>query len=63
MWKYINLLLGVLFIYRIVQSFIHDVDKEYIFGIEMNVWLYRIIYSIIAGMVLYSSYKHFKMKS
>ena len=42
---------------NVIYSFYEKSDTEQIFGIEMNIWIYRLIWTVIGIGVYYDYYK------
>ncbi len=57
MKKIISLIIGIMAIAMVVYSFWNNSTTESIFGIETNIWIYRLFWSIIAIILLYDYYK------
>ena len=55
--KIISLIIGIMAILNIIDSFWSNPSTETMFSIEMNIWIYRLIWSIIAIILLYDYYK------
>ena len=55
--KTVSLIIGIYAISNIVYSFWNNSTTENMFGIEMNIWIYRLIWSVIATILLYGYYK------
>lgn len=53
MSKTISLIVGFLAIGTVVYSFLGSSDTGRIFGIEMNIWIYRLIWSAFAVYMFY----------
>jgi len=58
----ISLIIGIIAIINVVYSFWKVSSSQSIFGIEMNVWVYRLIWSAIAVLFLYDYYKKTKLR-
>lgn len=52
-----SIIIGILAIINIIYSFWNATTIESIFGIEMNIWVYRLIWSVITIASLYDYYK------
>ena len=51
MKKYVGLILAIIIAIDVVVSFVSDRKVENVFGIEMNVWLYRFLWSGLAFLL------------
>jgi len=58
----VSLIIGIVAIINVVYSFWKVSSSQAIFGIEMNVWIYRLIWSVIAILFLYDYYKKTKLR-
>ncbi len=58
--KYVSLILSVIIIADVVMSFVNDKGVENVFGIEMNVWVYRFLWSGLAFLLAKSFVKEIK---
>ncbi|HBK72351.1 MAG TPA: hypothetical protein DDZ39_11975 [Flavobacteriaceae bacterium] len=59
--KIIPLIIGLIAIVNVLYSF-KGSGTQAIFGIEMNVWIYRLIWSVLAVLFLYDYYKKSKLR-
>ncbi len=50
MKKYISLIIGVLAVINIVSGLINNQEVSSIFGMEMNIWMYRGVWILIAAI-------------
>lgn len=57
MKKYISLVIGILAIINIVSGFVNHQGSGSIFGIEMNIWVYRGVWMLIAAISFTDFYK------
>ncbi len=53
MSRILILVVGLVAATNVIESFIRNVETEHMFGIEMNIWIYRIIWSLIAIWIFY----------
>jgi hypothetical protein len=51
MKKYVGLILSVIIAIDVLMSFVNDKEVENVFGVEMNVWLYRFLWSLLAFLL------------
>lgn len=51
MKRYVGLILALIIFADVIMSFINDKDVENVFGIEMNVWVYRFLWSLLAFLL------------
>ena len=58
--KTVTLIIGILAVVNVIYSFFGNSDSEQIFGIEMNIWIYRLIWSVLAIGVFYDYNKKIK---
>jgi hypothetical protein len=58
----ISLIIGVIAVINVVYSFWKISSSQAIFGIEMNNWIYRLVWSAIAVIFLYDYYKKTKLR-
>lgn len=61
--KTINLIIGIIAAANVIYSFWSIQESAAIFGFSINIWVYRLIWALIAAFSLYSYYKARKMKS
>ena len=52
MRKYLNLVLAVIVGLDVFMSFVRDQEVEVVFGIEINVWLYRLLWGLLSILLL-----------
>ncbi len=55
--KIISLIIGIMATVNVIDSFWSDSTTETIFRIEMNIWIFRLIWSVIAIILFYDYYK------
>ena len=60
--KYVSLVLAVIITADVVKSFVNDKTVENVFGIEMNVWLYRFLWSALAFLLAKGFVKQYKIE-
>ena len=60
MKKYVGLILAIIILIDVVVSFVRDREVEIVFGIEMNVWLYRFLWSGLAFLLAKGFVDQFK---
>ncbi len=60
MKKYISLIVAVLAGINLVSGFINNQESASIFGVEMNIWLYRGIWLVIGLVSFLDFYKSTK---
>ena len=58
--KYVSLVLAVIITADVVMSFVNDKAVENVFGIEVNVWVYRILWSMLAFLLVKTFVQRFK---
>ena len=58
--KIVNIIAGIIALISIIESFINPDSKHEILSIEMNIWLFRIIWLTILIGVSNSFYKSLK---
>ncbi|WP_435133186.1 hypothetical protein [Formosa sp. A9] len=58
--KNISILMGLLAVFSVVFSFFGDLTSANLLGYDINIWTYRIIWSLLALFVLYPHYKRWK---
>ncbi len=51
MKKYVGLILAIIIVIDVVVSFVSEREVENVFGIELNVWLYRFLWSGLAFLL------------
>ena len=51
MKKYLSLILAVIVGLDVFMSFVRNQDTENVFGIEINVWVYRFLWSGLAFLL------------
>lgn len=57
MKKYVSLIIGILAIINLVYGFVSDQQTGSIFGIDMNIWVYRGVWLLIAFLSFSDFYK------
>lgn len=62
MKKYISLILALIISIDVFMSFVRDAEVENVFGIEMNVWVYRFLWSLLAFLLARSFIQEFRSK-
>jgi uncharacterized membrane protein len=58
--KYVSLVLAVIITADVVMSFVNDKAVENVFGIEVNVWVYRFLWSLLAFLLAKTFVQRFK---
>jgi hypothetical protein len=58
----LSLIIGILAIANLVYSFFSTSNHSSIFGMELNIWVYRLIWSFLAVSILYKYFKENKAK-
>jgi len=53
MKKLTFIILGLLSISNIIDSFGGNSDTEQIFGIEINIWLFRLVWTFVIVVIFY----------
>ena len=51
MKRYVGLILAIIITIDVVMSFVNAKEVENVFGIEMNVWVYRFLWSLLAFLL------------
>ncbi len=51
MKKYIGIILAVIILIDVIMSFVNGKDVENVFGIDVNVWVYRFLWSLLAFLL------------
>ena len=51
MKRYVGLILAFIIAIDVVMSFVNAKEVENVFGIEMNVWVYRFLWSLLAFLL------------
>ena len=49
--KYVSLVLSLIIFADVIMSFVNDKEIENVFGFEMNVWLYRFLWFLLAFLL------------
>ena len=49
MRKYLYLILGIVSVLNVVYSFFSEATQGDFFGIEVNIWVYRLIWFLLIG--------------
>ena len=57
MSKTLTLIIGILVVLNVLYSFWGSPNSEQIFGIEMNIWIYRSIWSLLAIGIFYDYFR------
>lgn len=57
MSKIVTLIVVIIAVANVIYSFFGNSDTEQIFGFEMNIWIYRIIWIVIGIGVSYDYFK------
>ena len=57
MGRTLNLILGIIAAANVIYSFWGNLETATIFGISMNIWLYRLIWALFAAVFFYSYFK------
>jgi len=47
----------ILCLSNVVYSFFGNSESDQVFGIEMNIWIYRLIWTVFAAGIFYEYYK------
>lgn len=55
--KYFKLILGILCLVTFVRSFFYYQETSEFIGIEMNIWVFRLIWGILAVGFFYGYFK------
>lgn len=55
--KTVSLIIGILALLNVVDSFWTNSTTQTMFRIEMNIWIYRLIWTAIASVLLYDYIK------
>ncbi|MGJ5641434.1 hypothetical protein [Formosa sp. S-31] len=58
--KNISILMGILAVVSVIFSFFGNLTSANILGFEINIWAYRMIWSMLAIFVLFPHYKRWK---
>ncbi|CAI8228571.1 MAG: Uncharacterised protein [Formosa sp. Hel1_33_131] len=61
MSKTINLILGIIAVATVIYSFYGNLEPTSLFGFEINIWIYRLIWSLLAVGVFYDYAKKNKI--
>ncbi|MFN0729836.1 hypothetical protein [Polaribacter gochangensis] len=62
MKKYVSLILAIIIIIDVIVSFVKDKGVENVFGIEMHIWVYRFLWSLLAFLLIKGFLKELKNK-
>ncbi len=62
MKKYVSLILAIIIIIDVIVSFVKDKGVENVFGIEMDIWVYRFLWSLLAFLLIKGFLKELKNK-
>ena len=49
--KYIGIILAVIILIDVIMSFVNEKDVENVFGIDVNIWVYRFLWSLLAFLL------------
>ena len=60
MRKVLVLILGLLAVLTVIYSFWENAATDYIFGFEVNIWIYRLFWSLLAIGILSGYFKRKK---
>lgn len=60
MKKYVSLILAIIIIIDVIVSFVKDKGVENVFGIEMDIWVYRFLWSLLAFLLMKGFLKELK---
>lgn len=60
MKKYVSLILASIIILDVIVSFVKDKGVENVFGIEMDIWVYRFLWSLLAFLLIKGYLKELK---
>jgi uncharacterized membrane protein len=60
MKKYVSLILASIIIIDVIVSFVKDKGVENVFGIEMDIWVYRFLWSLLAFLLIKGYLKELK---
>lgn len=60
--KYVSLVLAIIIAADVVMSFINNKEVENVFGIELNVWLYRFLWATLAFLLAKAFMKQSKIE-
>jgi hypothetical protein len=55
--KNITLIAGIIAVAYVIYSFFGNSEYADIFGFEVNIWMFRLFWSVLAVGILYSYYK------
>ncbi|GGG58002.1 hypothetical protein GCM10010976_31050 [Bizionia arctica] len=61
MRKTVNLIIGILALGIVFYSFLGNSEYTSIFGFELNIWIYRLIWSVVAILIFYEYSKKKKV--
>ena len=59
--KTVTLIVGLIAVAYVIYSFFGNSESQQIFGFEMNIWIYRLIWSLLALGIFYSYSKKMKI--
>ncbi len=54
--KYLNLVFGFLALINVIYTFFSDAQTGRLFGMDINIWLYRLIWLALA-LAFFNSYR------
>ena len=57
MSRILFLVVGLVSATNVIESFIGDLERVTIIGFEVNIWIYRIFWSIISIWIFYDYFK------
>jgi hypothetical protein len=60
MKRYVGLILALIISADVIMSFVNDKEVENVFGIEMNVWVYRFLWGLLAFLLAKGFVKEMK---
>ena len=61
MSKPLTIIVGILAVSNVLYSFWGNQQSEQIFGLEMNIWVYRLIWTALAIGIFYDYFKKKKI--
>lgn len=57
MTRFILTVLALIYVTKVIESFIGSSDTETLFGLEVNIWIYRIFWVLISFWLFKASLK------
>jgi hypothetical protein len=60
MRKIITLVVGISAGVNVIESFFGNLESERMFGFEINIWIYRVIWSLVAILIFYDHFNKVK---